>query len=164
MANPRPILNKASLELGTCPRCLRTAFVTATISTCFFALLLVLRAPAWISAAGAGIATIFIALWLAHMVAFSLRVARSGSELASVAEDVELPRRRVLVGFGYSFAFALIAISFGVPVRAQSPCENCRGCFDCCTCYFEHCTPGCRGEPDCTNRCHGDYRRCIERC
>ena len=136
----RDLLNSirdvAEGSIGTCPRCMRAAFVAA-----FCAGIVSLAA----TLAGAGGAILILAwstsavlsrLWLAHAWMFSRRVAASGSAPTgdSSSGSEPLRRRQFLTLFGRTVAFSALAGLAPRAAIAQATCP-CRSPLKCCWYY-----------------------------
>jgi hypothetical protein len=128
---------------------------------------LFITALAWIAAAA------LIGLWIAHLVSFALRAsAAAARSVPNEAVDASLKvqhrsRREIVPMFCRALAFAVLVTtvpsSVG-PASAQSPCQNCRGCWNCCTCYQQVCTSSSGCDISCVNRCNDQYKKCIQQC
>lgn len=148
------VLPAISRQLGTCPRCMRLAFQTALIGWLGTGLA-ALYAPGWPAIAAGVSAGLLTALWLAHVLAFSVRwiktVAVGESGTLALADPVLWPRRKVLSIIGRTFVFTLAATM--IPKAAWGACN----CFDeGCSCSdpaFPQCVynPG-RNESTCCGR------------
>jgi len=99
-------------NLGHCPKCMRTSFLVALLSSLAAAVLVFLFPRVWI------FAVVFLgalwALWMAHIVVFAIKFS-GGAE-----EDfpVNTRRRAMLARFGKAASFAAVATA--LPAAAQS--------------------------------------------
>ncbi len=133
--NTRSVVQWMATQLGSCPKCMRSAFFAAMLGLCL-AMLASLFAPTlpgvWLLWPLAGA---LVGLWLLHLVVYALRVARSGagggSALAGPDEAISPPplpdlagRRAFLVSAMKAFGFAFLATSFSFGrSRADSSCQ-----------------------------------------
>lgn len=130
-------------KLGRCSRCMRTAFAAAAGAIAIAAGAAFLL-PATYAAAALVIALGFVALWLAHVWAFTRRsvhataVRESGGAIAA-QQSALWPRRRVLTAFVRLLVFSALA---GISARTASA--------DDCNCYNDN---------DCY--CPPDFPNCI---
>lgn len=106
-------------RLGTCRRCMRISFAFAAGSLGAAGLAYLSPAPAVAVDALSLAATGFMALWVAHLAAFSWRNADFESADHSTADVVE--RRRFMLQFVRAFATAALVTALPiVSARAQS--------------------------------------------
>lgn len=142
---PKPILKQLVRQLGTCPQCMRQAFLSAALAAVFAVAADLLGAPAILQGALALAAGLLGALWVAHLLAYALRsaggrvtVARAEGDVLyfeSIAPTTKLNRREFVWAALRAFAVAafVTAIPTGVS-RAQTGCTL-TSCSDTeCTC------------------------------
>lgn len=129
-------------QLGRCPKCTHSSFVSAVGANAALFLLWLLSAPfALIFIAGL-MAFALSCLWMAHVWMFTLRSARATALRAGPrAEEVNLywSRRRLVAAFLRILVFSAVASGLPRGLRAQS-----------CNCY---------SESNCS--CPPDFPQCI---
>jgi len=148
--------------LGRCPKCMRTAHIASLVSVVSTAILFITGVPSALLACSFILTGLLLGLWIAHLIAFAIRASRTPADQRRAAESIS--RRQFVTLFARSLAFAALATSLVMPAKAQSRCQNCRGCWNCCTCYYEACTAGCGTDQGCDRRCYREYDLCTEHC
>jgi hypothetical protein len=125
-------------SIGTCPRCMRAAFVAAfsatiiatgiTFSTAVSGAMLIL---VWAPPVSLGL------LWLAHAWMFSQRTVAHGSTAARESNSAQetLPRRHFLALFGRSLAFSALAGALPSIATATATCRCANPSDKCCYNY-----------------------------
>jgi hypothetical protein len=116
-------------RIGACVRCMRESFVVAAISwgVCVpIAVIGVVQSVTWLVFAAMIVAAAPTALWLLHLVAFSMRaIAFAESRLA--AQDLpNLGRRRAVSVFAGAFLFGL-----GLTAGAKAAAQTCPPGWSC---------------------------------
>ena len=141
------------MKLGHCPKCMRTSFLAAVMTTALSLASLLLQIPPPLDAVILVAAVGLVGLWLAHLFAFADRAVRGAMTKAvqplSAPDDMRhWPRRRFLLLFAKAFAFAGFASMLPLGAAAQTcSCDQAD-----CTCPASH--PNCfinpsRGESFC---------------
>lgn len=119
-------------NLGHCPKCIRKSFISSIISIGIASILFYyfpksIALPATICAGGLTI------LWLAHIIAFSVRV--SARRNLGPSPSIEVPRRKMLGTF--TKTLTAIALYSALPKMAMSQGQPCT-----CPCDSQHtCDP-----------------------
>jgi hypothetical protein len=149
---PTKIANWVWNNLGHCPRCTRTAFLTAIALWCVACGLAVFSAsaPVVLAAAAAALATTM--LWLAHLLAFTKKT--SGHVASKFEDNPDLSRRSLAPTFAKILGLAAIASIVPSLASADEPCYcgdrevmrcyNCDGSRSWCPCCGDGCgCPAC---------------------
>lgn len=129
-------------SLGRCPRCMRTAFLSAAGALVMAGFATALLAPS-LAIVAWGIAVALTALWIAHVWMFTRRSVRATAVRAAggtiAAQQAELwPRRRLLAAFVRVLLFS--AMTSVLPRDAWAQECNCYADSDCgCPPDFPNC-------------------------
>jgi hypothetical protein len=112
-------------KLGRCSRCMRQSLLAAAAGLVLACALTVLARAPFIVACGWSLAFALAALWVAHVVAFSLRAVIAGRKGAARSRTGADPweRRKFLEAFAKTLLLAAAATIFPVSFRAASADE-----------------------------------------
>lgn len=121
-------------KLGWCPRCMRTSFTAAAVAAVVASVVTYASPDFWTVAISWAGAASLIGLWIAHLVAFSVRAAigiqtNATPEIALAGANVVpvgvtfMPRRNFLSNLLKAFAFAALATALPGRFADAAPCK-----------------------------------------
>lgn len=178
----RQLIDFVWANVGHCTTCMRQAFLATFGSWMLAVFARAISAPTSISVLIAVAALGLTLLWIVHLIAFAAKATHwtfsserhDRSDIKDgptpVGEVAPTRSRREMLSF-FARTVAGVAIGTAVPAafssafgKGLSPCRNCRGCWNCCTCYQQACTASPTCDIKCVNKCNGEYKRCINKC
>ncbi len=160
---------KLGPKLGHCPKCMRQSFLVMLVAWGVTGVLAVAAAGVGLAGASAVAAGCLTLLWLGHVAAFALRSARNGNVRRGIGnggaappESPVGPRRRFMLAFVRSAAFAATATAFPYGSVFAATCRCSGSTPKCCWSYdakYYVCAPRdavCCGHPKNPWFCNSD--------